>query len=262
MGWFSFSVGTLECNNDFADIFPSEWYARYAWYAVNYAPGSLAQLRSEELQRKLNEEIAANMYEKDRGDGYKNKLRESEILLNEQRKSKNAWKSESNKLGKSLGSMVVKVNEADEKAKEVQKKTTELFRSISVDSFNKNTESALLIKKLIDMAERQNIIDNVSCTELFKYFKITGQKPKSPEVRFREPITHVADEKAGEDGNELNPGLVTPPRNSQGPEWATQEMGNTQGSEWSTQEIVTQELELNDSEEEMSYTIDHCAWSP
>ena len=24
--------------NDFADIFPSEWYARYAWYAVNYAP--------------------------------------------------------------------------------------------------------------------------------------------------------------------------------------------------------------------------------
>ena len=26
--------------NDFADIFPSEWYARYAWYAVNYAPVS------------------------------------------------------------------------------------------------------------------------------------------------------------------------------------------------------------------------------
>ena len=24
--------------NDFADIFVSEWYARYAWYAVNYAP--------------------------------------------------------------------------------------------------------------------------------------------------------------------------------------------------------------------------------
>ena len=25
--------------NDFADIYPSEWYARYAWYAMNYAPG-------------------------------------------------------------------------------------------------------------------------------------------------------------------------------------------------------------------------------
>ena len=24
--------------NDYADIFPSEWYARYAWYARNYAP--------------------------------------------------------------------------------------------------------------------------------------------------------------------------------------------------------------------------------
>ena len=26
--------------NDCADIYPSEWYARYAWYAVNYAPDS------------------------------------------------------------------------------------------------------------------------------------------------------------------------------------------------------------------------------
>ena len=24
--------------NDFVVIFPSEWYARYAWYAANYAP--------------------------------------------------------------------------------------------------------------------------------------------------------------------------------------------------------------------------------
>ena len=28
--------------NDFGDISPSEWYARYAWYAVNYAPVSIS----------------------------------------------------------------------------------------------------------------------------------------------------------------------------------------------------------------------------
>ena len=226
---------------------------------------SLEKVKSEEFRKKLNEEIAVNSYETDRGDGYKSKLKECEKLLSESTKSKNSLKSQTNRLGKSLGSLVTKINEAEQRSKEVQKKTTELFRSVSVDSFNKNTESALLIKKLIDMAERQNIIDDVSCTELFKYFKITSKKPDSEEVevrvRIREPVTHVVDEDADED--ELNqPGLVTPPQNSQGPEWVTQEMGNTQGSEWATQEMGTQELELNDSEEEMSYSIDHCAWSP
>ena len=28
--------------NDFAEIYSSEWYARYAWYAVNYAPVGLS----------------------------------------------------------------------------------------------------------------------------------------------------------------------------------------------------------------------------
>lgn len=235
---------------------------------TRFSQSSLAteQHRSFEFSKRLDEEIEMKKTETERGDKYKKKLKECEEVVLKERKDKNAWKHEANRLTKSLGSLVTKVNEGEAKAKEVQKKTTDLFRSVSIENFNRNTESALLVKNLIDMAEQQGIIDNISCAELFKFFRITSRDPEETpaKVRIMEPLVQVITESSDEDANklsepvkrpfeEIDTGFSTPPQVS------------TQKSVWETQEVQTQhtqELVLNDSDDEFSYTIDHTLLTP
>ena len=191
-------------------------------------------VRSLELQTRFEEEVEARKSETARGDDYKEKLKQAEKIIADQAKSKNNAEREACRARSSLRLMVNKVNEAEFKARDAQRKTVDLFRSISVEKFNQNTESAQLVKKLIDKAEQNEIIDEGDCIDLFKFFKINGEEQSVPRVAFAPlPPRMVIDDEE----------LVL-----EGAEELRQEA--SQQSEWTTQETFTEGLELNDEDED------------